>query len=92
MGLAHLVHEVKSAITGCFRTDAAATPFETLTRENTLELMCELLIHAEEVTDFACTNTDITSRNVLVRTDMTIELGHERMAETHNFCIALTTW
>ena len=46
---------------------------------------------SEEVADFACTNTDITCGNVNFGTNITIEFGHERLAETHDFGLALAT-
>ena len=54
--------------------------------------MGELLVLSKEVTHFTTTNTDVTSRNVFIRTDYSIQFVHECLTETHNLCIALATW
>ena len=51
--------------------------------------MGELLVHTEHVAYLASTNTDITSRYVLVWTDVAIELRHECLAETHHLSVRL---
>ena len=48
----------------------------------------KLAIHAKEVTNFAATHADVACGNVFVRTDVTIQFGHESLAETHDFSIA----
>ena len=92
MSLHHLVNEVECTITCSLWTEDRATPFSALTCEHTLELVSQFTILTEEVTNFTTTNTDIACRNILVRTDVTIQLVHESLAETHDFSIALTTW
>ena len=51
--------------------------------------MSELLIHTEHIAYLASAYTDVTCRNILIGTDMTIELGHESLAEAHYFALAL---
>ena len=53
--------------------------------------MCQLLILTEEETNLAATYADVTSGNVLIGTDVTIQLIHEGLAEAHNLSLALTT-
>ena len=54
--------------------------------------MGELLVHTEHVTYLTTSNTDVACRNVLVWTDVTIELCHEGLAETHYLSVALAAW
>src|SRR5208283_2287766 len=44
---------------------------------------------AEEESDFASAHTDVAGGNVGVWSDMAREFGHETLAETHHFVIAL---
>ena len=53
--------------------------------------MGELLIHTEHISNLAATNTDVACGHVLIRTDVTIKLGHESLAEAHHFALALAT-
>ena len=53
--------------------------------------MGELLILAEHIADLTTAYADVASRNVLVRTDVTIKLVHESLTETHHLSIALAT-
>ena len=91
MSLEHVVYVVDSAETSSLRTNLRTTVLKSLTCQYTVPLVCELLVHTEHVTDLTATNADITCRNVLVRTDVTIKLCHESLAETHNLCVASST-
>ena len=51
--------------------------------------MSQFLILPEQITNFACAYADVTSGHIFVRTDMTIELCHESLAEFHHLIIAL---
>ena len=53
--------------------------------------MSQLLILSEHIANLAATNTDVTSGNILIGTDVTIQFAHECLAEAHHFSIALTT-
>ena len=57
-----------------------------------MELACQSLVLSKQVANFSSTNTNVTSRNVHVRTDNLIEFSHERLTESHDFSIALATW
>lgn len=50
------------------------------------------LVLAEEITDFTAADTHITCGNVDAGSDMTAELGHEALAEIHDFLIGLCLW
>src|SRR5690606_38962172 len=47
------------------------------------------LVLTEHVADLARTDSDIAGRHVDVRTDVAIELGHEALAEPHDFAVGL---
>jgi hypothetical protein len=80
---------VDEAITGRFWTDVGSTPVDALTSEDTNPLVAELLVLAKHECDFTSTSTDVTSRNIRVRTDMALELGHESNAEAADFIVTL---
>ena len=61
-----------------------------LARENARELVAELLVHPEEVADFAAAHADVARRDVGVGADVAEELAHERLAERHDFVVALS--
>ena len=56
-----------------------------------MELTGKLLVHSEQVANFATAHTDVAGGYVHVRTDYLEQLAHEGLAETHNLCIALAT-
>jgi len=87
--LEHLGGEIDGAITRCFRPDERAAPVQALASQHTGELVAQPLVLAEQETDFAPAHTDVSSRHVRIRPDVTRELGHERLAETHHFGVGL---
>ena len=52
--------------------------------------MSQFLVHAKHVSNFTATYTDITGRNIHIRTQMAPQFQHEGLAETHDFRIALS--
>ena len=53
--------------------------------------MSKLLVLTEHVAYLTTTYTYVTSRNVLVRTNVTIQFVHKCLAETHHLSVALAT-
>ena len=53
-------------------------------------LTSQLLVHTIKEANLTATNTNVTSRNILVGTDVVTELKHEGLTETHDLGIALT--
>src|SRR5690606_19856079 len=51
----------------------------------------EPLVLTEHVTNLATADADIASRNIRVFADVTVELGHKRLAEAHNFPVRAAT-
>ncbi len=89
MILQHCINEVAQAVTGSLGTSQGAAPLQTLTGQNANVLVADALVLTEHITNFTSTSTDITSRNVGVSTDVTAQLRHECLAETHNFAVGL---
>jgi len=87
----HAVYIVDSAEAGSFRTDEGTTPAVALSGESAgAVLASEFLVSAIEVADFATANSYVTSRAVLVGTDVAPEFVHEGLAEAHDFGVALS--
>lgn len=91
MCLAHLVDEIQGSESCSLWAQDRTAPFNTLTGEDTLIAVGQLLVHAEEIADLATTYADITGRHVLVRTDIAIQLCHECLAEPHDLSIRATS-
>jgi hypothetical protein len=87
--LEHFFGEVHAAETGGFRANQAAAVSHALAGEDAGELVAQALVLAKQETDLPRTDTDITGRHVDVSTDVAIQLAHERLAEAHDFSIAL---
>ena len=86
--LKNLAEIVNSAETCCFGTEGAAAEGETLTCENAVVIrIADSLILTEEVTNLTTAYTHVTCGNVDVRADVSAELCHESLAETHDFHI-----
>ena len=82
--------EVESAETGSLGTQDGATPGLALAGDHArVVLTRQLLVHAVEEANLAAAHTDITSGNILIRTDAVTQLKHESLAETHDLGIAL---
>ena len=90
--LQHLVNEVQTAETGGFRTNQRTAEFKSFSGECSRKLTGQLLVHTEHITYFASSYADITGGNIHIRTQMTPQLQHERLAETHDFSVALAAW
>lgn len=78
----HFVEEVCCAEARCLGTNERTAVAETFSREDAV-LVCadDFLILTEQIADFASADTHISCRNVHIGTDVTIKLGHERLAK-----------
>ena len=85
-----MVDEIERAETGSLGTEDRTAPLYAFTGKHTFIAMSELLVLAKEIANLTTTYADVACRNVLVRTDIAIELVHERLAEAHDFGIAAT--
>ena len=88
----HFTHKIEPSISGGLGAHQRATEFKPFSGEHTAPIPRKLLILPEEVAHFSCPHTDITSRDVDFRTDITVKLVHESLTETHDFGIALAAW
>ena len=90
--LQHFYQIVHSAVAGGFGTEVAAAVGQALTGEHAvLPAALDALVLAKEVADLTAGHADITGGNVHIGADVTIQLGHERLAETHNLSVAAAT-
>ena len=71
MSFQHLVNEVEGTETGCFGTEDRAAEFHTFTCERTGVFASQFLIHTIHITDFTSSYTDVTRRNIAVRSEVT---------------------
>lgn len=62
---------------------------ESFTGEDAGAVVGELAHHSGHKADFATADADIARRYVGIRAKVAIEFGHQRLAETHHFAIAL---
>jgi hypothetical protein len=70
-------------------SDQAATPCETLASKDTLPLVPLGAVAAEHPADLTWGDTNVTSWDISICTNMLIELTHERNAEFANLIVAL---
>ena len=88
-GLQHLVGEINTAVAGGFRTNQRAAPTEAFAGEDAGKLVAQALVLAEEEADLASAHADVAGGHVGVGTDVAAQLGHEALAEAHDFVVAL---
>ena len=86
----HFVKEVRCAVSCCFGANEGAAVAQTFAGENAVFVRTDdFLVLTEEITDFSSTNAHVACWNVHVGADVAIKLVHKRLAETHNFSVAL---
>ena len=88
VGLQHLVDEVQCAVARSLRTYLGTAPFDALARQHALELVGQFLVLSVEIAYFAGSHADVSCRNILVGTNMSIQLCHECLAEAHHLVVA----
>ena len=87
-----MLNEIDSTKTGCLRTKNRTAPCHTLSgKHSCIVLLGKLLIHSVHETDFTSAYTDITRRDILIRTYHFPELKHECLTETHDLGIRLSS-
>ena len=73
-----------------FGTDERAAVAAALAGQDAVfKTVADALVLAEQIADLAAADADIARRNVDVRADVPIQLGHERLAEPHDLRVAL---
>ena len=83
----HFLGDIHQAIASSFRSCQRTSEGKTLARQNPLILAGDPLVLTIQIADFASAYANIACRNILVRADILIQLGHETLAETHDFGI-----
>jgi hypothetical protein len=78
---------INKTITSSLRSDQRSSPSSTLTSQDTLEAILVLLICTEKVSDLTATNTNITSWNIGIGTNVTAQLPHESIAELSDLIV-----
>lgn len=76
-------HTIPNPVASDFQQSAER---DALTSQNAFILVNDSLVLAEEVADF-CRLHPGPSRNVSVRSDVSVQLSHECLAESHYFCV-----
>ena len=76
--LEDLLSIVDAAEAGRFRTDQASAVGEALAGQNAIvKAVADSSVLAEQEADFSSADADVTGRHVGVRSDMTLQFGHE---------------
>jgi len=87
--LDHVLDVVDETVTGGLGTDEGTTPAATLSGEDTLPLVADRLVGTKHVTDLTATNTNVTSGNISVGTNVSAQLLHEGVAEATDLVVRL---
>ena len=88
-GCQHLLGEVHDAVTGGLRPDLRASPVDALAGDHTGELVGDPLVLPEQETDLPTADADVARRHIGELADVTVELGHEALAEAAHLAVAL---
>ena len=82
--------EVAQAVAGGLGTGQRAAEGQALAGEHTaLEAVGQTLVLAEHIADLAAADANITGGAVHELADVAVQLGHEALAEAHDFHVAL---
>ena len=85
----HVFEEVDHTVAGGFGANHRAAVRKAFTGQHSGFVgVRQSLVLAEQVADLASADTDVAGGNVAVLADVSVELGHERLAEAHDFLIA----
>lgn len=83
---------VDETVTSGLWSDVRTTEGGTLTGQDTLPGVSVSLVCTEEVTDLSTTDTDITSRDISVVTNVPGQLPHEGVTETSDLVVGFALW
>ena len=85
----HSLGEIAGTIACGFRPQKTASPTLTLAGHGTCPFVAQTLVLAEHVAYFASADSNISCRDIGVRTYMSLKLSHKALAETHHLSIGL---
>ncbi len=87
--LDHVFDVVDNTVAGGLGANQTASPVTTLAGQDTLPLVADLAVLAEEEADLAAGNTDVTSGDVSIGANVLAQLGHERDTEATDLLVRL---
>jgi len=87
--LKHVSDVVNETITGSLGANERATPGETLAGQDTSELVALAAVSTKHVADLTATNTNVTSGNIGIGTNVSGKLAHKGHAKAADLIVAL---
>lgn len=88
----HVIDVIDETVAGGLWSDERSTPASALSGQDSLPLVAVCAVGTEEPSDLASGNTDITSWNIGVGTDVLAQLAHEGDAELADLIVGLSLW
>ena len=85
----HLLGKVAQAVAGSLGTGERAAEGDALAGQHAGVLILQALVLAEQIADLAAADADVTGGHIGIGADMTVQLGHKALAETHDLGIRL---
>ena len=84
----HLAQEERRAVPGGLGAHPRPAPLDALAGQHAgLVAVGDPLVLTEQVADLAGADADVAGRHVRVLADVTVELGHEALAEAHDLLV-----
>src|SRR5690625_1652613 len=88
VGAQHLIGEDRGAVAGGLGTNHGAAPVEALAGLHPrLIPVGQALVLTEQVANLTGADADVTGRHIGVLTHVPMQLGHERLAESHHLTV-----
>src|SRR5690606_11632979 len=89
-GLQHFPGKEYGTVTGCLCARTATTPGKALAGEYARFVpVSNSFVLAKHIAKFTAAAANIAGRHVCILTQMTVKLGHQALAKTHDFVIRL---
>ena len=90
VALEHFLRDVEKAVSGSLRSRQGAAVGQSLSGKHALVYVADPLILSEQIADLSGSRSDISGGNVRIRPDMSVQLGHEALAEGHHFPVGFS--
>jgi hypothetical protein len=84
---AHVEDEIDHPVACRFRADEASTPMQSFPSQYAHELVPQLLIRPKHISNLPRARPNISGRDIGIRTNMPLQLCHERIAEPPNLTV-----
>ena len=85
----HVLGKIHGTVAGGFRTGQGTAEEQVLAGQHAFVAAGQALELAEHVAHFAAAHADVTGGHVDGGTDVTVQFGHEGLAEAHDFGLGL---